>query len=167
VNRAIELRQLESADVEFLRAMFLETVYWREDAPRRSLDEVLAVPDLARYVVGWGRPGDAGLVAVSEVGVQMGAAWYRLFDETDHGYGFVSPTVPELGIAMSSDYRGQGLGRILMRGLIRLASDEARPGLSLSVEQGNLRAIRLYESLGFSRVGRVQTAWTMLLPIAP
>jgi ribosomal protein S18 acetylase RimI-like enzyme len=147
--------------------MFLETVYWRDDGPRGSLDEVLAVPDLARYVVGWGRPGDAGLVAVSEVGVQIGAAWYRLFDATDHGYGFVSPTVPEVGIAISSDNRGRGLGRTLMGGLIRVARDEGRPGLSLSVEQGNLRAIRLYESLGFSRVGHVQTAWTMLLPLTP
>ena len=145
--------------------MFLETISWRENGPRRSLDEVLATPDLARYVVGWGRAGDAGVIALSNSGERVGAAWYRIFNADDRGYGFVSPDVPELGIATKAEYRGRRLGRRLMESLIRLAMEQNLPGLSLGVEEDNWKALRLYESLGFGRVKRVENAWTMLLTL--
>ena len=162
----ISLRRIEDRDVEFLRAMFLETICWREDRPRRSLDDALADPSLAKYVVGWGRPGDSGVVAVSNSDERLGAAWYRLFNEDDQGYGFVSPNFPELGIATLPESRGLGLGRTLMQGLIQHAKSEGRPALSLSVEEDNMRAVRLYQHLGFERVGKVGNSWTMLLRLA-
>lgn len=146
--------------------MFLEALFWREESPHHSLAEVLTIPDLARYIAGWGRPGDAGVVAISGSGESVGAAWYRIFSAADHGYGFVSEEIPELSIAVNALHRGRHVGRRLMQGLIVLAQDQGRPGLSLSVEDGNLRAARLYESLGFTRVGRVGTAWTMMLQLA-
>jgi len=161
----VRLRRTEERDVEFLKAMFLETICWRQDRPRRLLEEALSEPSLAKYVVGWGRPGDSGVLALSESDERIGAAWYRLFDENDHGYGFVSPEVPELGIATVPQFRGRGLGRSLMQGLIQLAKSEGRPALSLSVEEDNWRAVRLYQRLGFERVGRVENAWTMLLTV--
>jgi ribosomal protein S18 acetylase RimI-like enzyme len=157
------VRRLQPDDDRFLLEMFLETFFWREDLPRLSLDEVLAEPSLAKYIAGWGRPGDAGVVAESDSGERLGAAWYRLFSATDHGYGFVSGDVPEVGIAVRQGYRGRGLGHSLMEGLIELAREAGLPGLSLSVEDGNSRAAHLYESYGFVRVERVQTAWTMVL----
>jgi ribosomal protein S18 acetylase RimI-like enzyme len=161
----VEVRRLGPEDFEFLRAMFLETISWRENGPGRSLKEVLATPDLARYVVGWGRPGDAGVVAVSNSGERVGAAWYRIFNEDDRGYGFVSSEVPELGIATKAEYRGRRLGRKLMETLIRLAMEQSFPALSLSVEADNWKALRLYESLGFVCVQQVPNAWTMLLTL--
>jgi ribosomal protein S18 acetylase RimI-like enzyme len=163
----VKVRRLEPQDVDFLHAMFLETVSWRGNAERRSLKEVLAIPDLAKYVVGWGRPADAGVVAVSESGERLGAAWYRLFPHSDRGYGFVSAAVPEVGIAVLTEHQGRGLGQILMEALVQLAVEQRYPGLSLSVEDDNHRAVRLYESLGFKRVERVQNAWTMLLTLDP
>lgn len=145
--------------------MFLEAFFWQEDGPRHSLAEVLAIPDLARYIAGWGRPGDAGVVATSDSGESMGAAWYRVFTAADHGYGFVLEDIPELGIAVKAPHRGRHVGRRLMEGIIVLAQQQGRPGLSLSVEDGNPNAARLYESFGFTRVGRVGTAWTMLLQL--
>ena len=165
----VSLRPLGPDDVEFLRAMFLETVGWREDQPRLSMEEAMSDPDLAKYVDGWGRPGDSGVVAVAEADQYryVGAAWYRLFDVADHGYGFVASDVPELGIATVAEYRGFGLGRTLMQGLIQLALAQGRRALSLSVEEDNLRATRLYESLGFERLELVGNAWTMLLTLRP
>jgi ribosomal protein S18 acetylase RimI-like enzyme len=161
----VSLRWIEDRDLEFLRAMFLETICWREDGPRRSLDDVLADPSLAKYVVGWGRPGDSGVLAVSNSDERLGAAWYRLFNEDDQGYGFVSPNIPQLGIATLAEYRGRGLGRTLMQGLIQHAMSEGRPALSLSVEEDNWRALRLYQDLGFERVGQVGNSWTMVLSL--
>lgn len=143
--------------------MFLNTFSWRPDGPRLSLDDALSDPALSKYMVGWGRPGDAGVVIASDSGERLGAAWYRLFDAHDHGYGFVSSEIPELGIAVAEGHRGRGLGKELLEGLIQLARDEGRPALSLSVEEDNISAVHLYERLGFQRVDRVDNSSTMLL----
>lgn len=141
--------------------MFLQAFFWNDQEPP-TWNQALARPDFARYVINWGRPGDAAIVAVSDSSERMGAAWYRRFSAADHGYGFLSEEIPELGIAVKGSYRGQRVGRRLMDGLIALAQEHGMPGLSLSVEDANSRAARLYESLGFVRVARVGTAWTML-----
>ena len=162
--RRIHVRPLEPGDDDFLREMFVETFFWR-DGPQHSLEDVLAIPEAGKYILGWGRPGDAGVVALSDAGEKLGAAWYRLFSTADHGYGFVSHEIPELGIAVMPSYRGRRVGRRVMEDLITLAQGQGRPGLSLSVEDGNSRAARLYESLGFQRVERIGSAWTMVLQL--
>ena len=163
----VTLRPLRADDAEFLKAMFLETICWRENRPRRSIEEVMSEPDLSKYVDRWGRPGDSGILALSESGQPIGAAWHRLFDVADHGYGFVSTDIPELGIATVAEYRGRGLGRTLLQSLVRLSMEEGWRALSLSVEEDNLRAVRLYESLGFERLEQIDNAWTMLLTLRP
>ena len=161
----VVLRRVGPEDTRFLTAMFLETVCWRDGAPRRSLEGILGDPDLARYIEGWGRQGDAGLVGALLTGERVGAAWYRHFTHADHGYGFVAPDVPELGLGVTPEHRGRGIGRALLVGLISLAKSEGCPALSLSVEEDNERAVRLYEDLAFKRVQRVGGAWTMLLTL--
>ncbi|MGH2971459.1 MAG: GNAT family N-acetyltransferase [Gaiellaceae bacterium] len=108
-------------------------------------------PEAEKYIVGWGRPGDLGVVADDDVG----AAWVRLFTREDHGYGFVAPDVPELSIGVAQEARGRGVGTALLEELL------SRVGtVSLSVETDN-PAVRLYERFGFVRVGYVGTSWTM------
>jgi ribosomal protein S18 acetylase RimI-like enzyme len=115
---------------------------------------------VAVYIEGWGRPGDAGVIAEDEDGVPLGAAWYRRFTQAEHGYGFLAPEVPELTVAVAPQNRGRGVGTALLEALVERAEAEGAPALSLSVEDDN-PALRLYERLRFERVGRAGTAWTM------
>jgi ribosomal protein S18 acetylase RimI-like enzyme len=121
---------------------------------------LLRDPAVAVYIEGWGRPGDAGVVAEDEDGVPLGAAWYRRFTQAEHGHGFVAPEVPELTVAVAPPNRGRGVGTALLEALVERAEAEGAPALSLSVEDDN-PALRLYERLRFERVGRAGTAWTM------
>jgi GNAT superfamily N-acetyltransferase len=89
---------------------------------------------------------------------------HRLFDPERPGYGFVGAGVPEVTIGVVAAERGQGVGTALLRGLIREARDRGYPALSLSVEFDNA-ALRLYQRLGFRRVGGVDNAWTMLVDL--
>jgi ribosomal protein S18 acetylase RimI-like enzyme len=106
---------------------------------------------LERYVAGWGRPGDSGLLAIDEF-QPVGAAWYRLFEEEEPGYGFVDEGTPELTIAIVPSRRGRGLGEELLTALLEQARSEGYRRISLSVEPDN-PALHLYEQHGFARVG--------------
>ena len=137
------IRAAGAQDLPFLRDMLRHAYYarWGEDAD---------VP-LERYVTGWGRPGDAALVAIDEF-QPVGAAWYRLFEAEEPGYGFVDAVTPELTIAIVPSRRGRGLGRELLAALLEQARKEGYAQISLSVEPDN-PALHLYEQHGFERVG--------------
>ena len=129
LSTSCEVRLGGPEDVEFIRDMLYEAACWRPDAPRPPRDEVLSAPRNAIYVDGWGRPGDAAVVALARPdGRKIGAAWYRLMLPEDPGYGFVNAATPELSIGVVSESRGRGVGGALLKALIRTASPrDSRP----------------------------------------
>jgi ribosomal protein S18 acetylase RimI-like enzyme len=153
------IRAATAEDVPFLRAMLLEAAYWRPGTPRPGIDEALARPEIACYVEGWGRAGDAGVVAVED-GHPVGAAWYRLFTAGRPGYGFIDEQTPELSLGVLEGARRRGVGTALVTALLGHARDAGFSSISVSVEPDN-PAVGLYERAGFVRVGE-SGAWTMV-----
>lgn len=139
--------------------MLGEAAVWRPDKPTPTADQVLADPRYAMYLAEWPRHGDHGLVA--EQDEPLGAAWYRTYTETSHGYGFVAADVPELSIAVVVGRRGEGIGRRLLVDLIEASVAQGHPALSLSVNNSN-PARSLYESVGFMPVERRESGSTMV-----
>jgi GNAT superfamily N-acetyltransferase len=133
------IRPAGPRDVRFLGDMLRHAYYWHvgEDPDR----------PVARYVRGWGRPGDAGVVAVEPSG-PVGAAWYRRFPEREAGFGFVDETTPEVTIAVVPARRGRGLGKELMEALLVQARRDGVERLSLSVEPDSPQA-QFYARFGF------------------
>ena len=155
----ITFRPLIPADEPFLWEMLYQALYVPPGQPPFPR-EVLHEPDIACYVHGWGRPGDWGLLA-RDGETSVGAIWLRQWSQEEKGYGYVSPAVPELSIALLPDYRGQGLGSRMIAEIVTLAKPD-HPGLSLSVVETS-PARRLYERHGFRTVGRVGESLVMLL----
>src|SRR3954470_23103117 len=131
--------------------MLYEAVNWRDDGAeeRPALEEQLAQPELRRYVEGWGRKDDLAVVALDRVDEPIGAAWYRIFDAGEPGYGFVATDVPELSIAVYPECRGQRVGSLLLGTLVNRARTDGYRAISLSVAAAN-PARRLYERHGFA-----------------
>jgi ribosomal protein S18 acetylase RimI-like enzyme len=149
-------------DLPFVRAMLYEAAFWRPvavGAPRPSLDEAIASPDLARYLAAWGRPGDRALLAWHG-DRRLGAVWYRLFLTDEPGYGFVDEATPELSIGVLAAERGRGIGAALLAAALAQAALDGHRRVSLSVEPDN-PAFRLYERLGFARHVLADGSWTM------
>ncbi|MFO7589407.1 MAG: GNAT family N-acetyltransferase [Acidimicrobiia bacterium] len=155
----IAYRQAGAEDTRFLTEMLAEAVAWQPNAIP-SVDGVLANPFFAHYVIGWPRIGDHGIIAL-DGSDPIGAAWYRHFTDSDRGFGFVAPSIPELSIAVVSGRRQRGVGRGLLRELLHAAAMNDCAQISLSVEPEN-PARHLYESLGFRVVGTDGGACTML-----
>ncbi|MDQ2738314.1 MAG: GNAT family N-acetyltransferase [Actinomycetota bacterium] len=159
------IRPADPDDHAFLVAMLVEAFNWNGQVSVTAAD-VEADPALARYLSGWPRPSDFGVIATSGAGEPLGAAWARQFGAADPGYGFVHPEVPEIGIGVVRASRGRGVGTRLLTALIAEARDRSCTALSLSVADGN-RARVLYERVGFVRHCRNGDSDTMICPIPP
>lgn len=95
----------------------------------------------------------------------MGAAWARPLSADEPGYGYVADDVPEVSMAVFSRYRGAGVGtRMLSELMTRLARD-GWLHVSLSVEDGNVAARRLYGRHGFTVVGREGDSDTVVMDL--
>jgi ribosomal protein S18 acetylase RimI-like enzyme len=141
------LRSLTPADQPFLWEMLYQALYVPADEPPPPRD-VIYQPDLARYVQDWGRAGDRGFLASDlATGEAIGAVWLRFLVGENQGYGYIDDQTPELGLAVLSEYRGQGIGTALLNALVAVV-----PGsISLSVSADN-PALRLYQRFGFAIV---------------
>ena len=159
--RPLTLRRMTASDD--LMPFLVAAMNWRDDG-QWDAASVLATPEVAHYAAGWMRSGDAGVIA-TDGGVPAGAAWWRHFTSEDPGYGFVADGVPELGMAVLKPFRGRGAASALLDALIARAGEEGLRAVSLSVEDGNEVARRLYERRGFAAYGRVGDSDVMLLDL--
>ncbi|WP_042479414.1 GNAT family N-acetyltransferase [Bacillus ndiopicus] len=140
--------------------MLYESIHIPENKPNKI--ELLNSPHLKKYHEDWGKEGDAALIALDSNNQAIGAVWYRLFDDTNKGYGYVDSNTPELGIAICQEARGVGLGTLLMQSIIQKAIDEGYKSISLSVDPKNHAAVHVYKKLGFEDFGVSGTSITML-----
>jgi ribosomal protein S18 acetylase RimI-like enzyme len=143
-DRAVAIRPATGEDEEFLWEMLAKA------AQENSVRAVAENPGTAKYVEGWGRDGDLGVVAVAVGGEPLGAAWLRLLRGENAGYGYVDDKTPELAIAVRPWARGTGIGARLISHLLQAAKSRYRM-VSLSVRSDN-PALNLYERMGFRPV---------------
>ena len=79
----------------------------------------------------------------------------------DEGY-----TIPSLGVAAASEYRGTGLGRLMMDYLHAVARLSGAPSIMLRVYKGNEAAVQLYQRLGYDLTELNEHEWRGTLSLA-
>ncbi|MBB6242863.1 ribosomal protein S18-alanine N-acetyltransferase [Rhodanobacter sp. MP1X3] len=83
--------------------------------------------------------------------------WVLCVDALVAGYGILSMGAGEahvLNICIDQEYRGQGLGRHLLRRLLDIARWNGAERIFLEVRPSNPLAKTLYESIGFREIGK-------------
>ncbi len=122
----LHLRLATAADEPFLLTMLFYAAH-AHDEPGATPEHVRANPSLARYVVGYGAPGDLGIVAEDGPGgTPLGAAWVRILAGENRAYGWVDDAIPELAIAVAPEVTGRGIGGRMLEELLS-ASTRALP----------------------------------------
>jgi ribosomal protein S18 acetylase RimI-like enzyme len=148
-GRVVGLRSPEASDVAeslvFMRQLAREA--WRMlNHPPAFFDGVTAEQQAALFDAVAAHPRSIMILAFDGARVvgstSMGAAGAS-----------VSPHVGELGLGVLAAYAGLGLGRALTEALVAAAATAGVTNLTLRVRTFNERAIRLYERVGFRRVG--------------
>ena len=140
------LRPATSQDVDAMWLALARAAHIDSVDSAQAIASAKANPDLARYVEGFGRDGDVGVLAESADGDVIGVAWTR----TIQAYGFVREGIPELAVSVAPGWRGRRIGQRLMRALFAALSPRYR-AVSLSVRRDS-PAVRLYLRLGFDYV---------------
>jgi GNAT superfamily N-acetyltransferase len=159
MDRGFTLRRAAQTDAMFLGDMLVEAANWRAGGARPRHEDLTST-EHRRYLAGWKRMSDDGLVATGEGDAPVGAAWYRVLPQNDPGFGFVAVAVPELIIGVHPLWRARGVGRELLREVVRLAGAQGHARISLSVERDNF-ARNLYRAEGFAVVRESATRDTM------
>ncbi len=129
-----------------------ESIVWEMlvyAAQQPTIEDVQTQDYLARYAMNWGRGGDRGFVAKTDVR-SIGAAWLRLWLNDDKGFGYIDDSIPELAIAVLPEYRGQGIGTELLMKVLE-SVQFTYPAISLSVRADN-PVVNLYQRAGFAKV---------------
>ena len=163
-NNHFTVRPASAADLPALQCALACAIEWRSAA--QPSDPIAVIEDTghAYLLEGWGREGDAAVVAEC-AGAVVGAAWYRFWTDAVHSYGYLDRDTPELGLGVEAAHRRRGVGATLLEALVDLARGRGVPALSLSVESDN-PAVALYRRAGFERVCDVDNAYTMLKRLA-
>ncbi len=158
------IREGNAGDLPFLRQMLMKAYHWNHDGPLPPTNEFLSQPNILERLEDW-RPDNGDRAMIAELdGTPIGAAWYRFGTEDNHAYGYINPQTPELGIGVLPANHSKGVGRMLILALIELARRERVEAISLSVDPANY-ALRLYESVGFTRVSESGTSLTLVLDL--
>ena len=85
------------------------------------------------------------------------SCWVMEVEGAIRGHGVLSVAVGEthiLNVCIDPELQGQGYGRSLLLHLLELSTDYGAKMALLEVRPSNQAAVRLYESVGFSEVGR-------------
>jgi ribosomal protein S18 acetylase RimI-like enzyme len=147
------IRALTPDDAPILWEMLYEGLRTLDSTASR---ETLKQPEYARYVEGWGRPGDTGFVVSDKPDSEpLGAVWLRIPSAESGGRG--EPT-PELAFAVKPGQRKRGLGAALLTQLVK--ANPHYSSISMRASANN-PAVRLYERFGFQIVS--DTGGTVIL----
>ena len=142
------VRQIQMEDVEGFHAC-LDAVA-RE---RKYLAQVEAPPIArVREFVGQAVEQDAAQYVAELQGQIVG--WCDVFAHWAHALRHVGT----LGMGVIASHRGQGLGRALLLTTLDHALQKGIYRVTLEAREDNVRAIRLYEQVGFKHEGRAPCA---------
>ena len=150
------LRELRKDETGLLKDFLYEAIFVPEgvDAPDRSIIER---PELALYYKDFGTgPADNCIVAEAD-GKVVGAVWTRIMKD----YGFVDDETPSFAISLYKEYRGKGIGTMMMRQMLQLLKTQGYKKASLAVQKENY-AVKMYEKAGFKTVNENEEEYIMI-----
>jgi ribosomal protein S18 acetylase RimI-like enzyme len=153
------IREIKHDEIHFLSEMLYEAIFI-PNGEKKLPKEIINQPELNNYIKDFGRENDFCLVVEIENKL-IGAIWIRQFTENNKGYGFVNSETPELSMAITENYRGNGIGKIMLNKMLSKIIELNFSHVSLSVDNRNF-AYDLYKKNDFIEVDSQNNSIKML-----
>lgn len=159
----IQLQQPDDNDIEFMKKMLYEAVFWRPNPNKPSFEDGIALDGVHEAIDDWGKEHDNAVIALVD-GKRIGAAWFRSYTDKSNIRGYINPETPALVIAVDSNYRQQGIAKQMMIRLLQQYEGTDVNTVSLCVSKDN-HALFLYQSVGFKKVEDIGDSLIMIYHI--
>lgn len=151
-----KIRTISEGEDSLLKDFLYEAVFVPEGAPAPP-ESIINQPELQVYIADFGKKkDDIGLVAEVDKKA-VGAVWVRIMND----YGHIDNDTPSFAISLYKDYRGFGIGTVLMKEMLRILKDRGYKQASLAVQKANY-AVRMYQKTGFEIVDENEEEYIML-----
>ena len=152
----MRIRILGAEETDLLKDFLYEAIFIPEgvEPPDRSIIEL---PELRVYYEDFGKGRADHCFVADEDGKVVGAVWSRIMND----YGHIDDETPSLAISLYKEYRGKGIGTLLMRDILALLREKGYSRASLAVQKANY-AVRMYEKAGFRTVGENEQEYIMV-----
>ena len=152
----MRIRILGAEETDLLKDFLYEAIFIPEgvEPPDRSIIEL---PELRVYYEDFGKGRADHCVVADDDGKVVGAVWSRIMND----YGHIDDETPSLAISLYKEYRGKGIGTLLMRDILALLREKGYSRASLAVQKANY-AVRMYEKVGFRTVGENEQEYIMV-----
>ena len=150
------IRPILAGEVGLLQDFLYEAIFVSMGLPAPP-KSIINQPELQVYITGFGtKKDDIGLTAEID-NKPIGAVWVRIMND----YGHIDNDTPSFAISLHKDYRGLGIGTVLMKEMLRILKDRGYKQASLAVQKANY-AVRMYQKTGFEIVGENEEEYIML-----
>ncbi len=152
----MKLRRLRDSKIQLLQDFLYEAIFIPQgvEPPAR---EIIYQPELKIYYENFGT-GEADYCIVADDDSRViGAVWTRIMND----YGHVDDDTPSFAISLYNEYRGQGIGTLMMNEMLALLKEKGYKQASLAVQKANY-AVRLYEKVGFKIVDENEEEYIMV-----
>jgi len=143
----ITIRELTISEYPLLEDFLYHAIFippGDEQPPR----EIIFEPEIYIYADCFGNKQGDYAIAAEVNDTVVGIAWTRIIP----AYGHLDDNTPELAISVLPEYRGQGIGAMMMTRLFALLQEKGYQKTSLSVQKNN-PAVRFYQRLGYQTTG--------------
>jgi len=146
----ISIRTIEEKDWELYKAIRLNSLLDSPDSfsATYSKESAYSDEDWQRRLSSNGKAAYAYPLVAFAGASAVGLAWGVVHKESDNHANVYQMWV-------SSQYRGNGIGRSLLKQIIFWSREQKRSCIHLGATTTNIAAIQLYESVGFQTVGGI------------
>ncbi|WP_321383838.1 N-acetyltransferase [uncultured Enterococcus sp.] len=154
-----KIRALRSEEIYLLDTFIYEAIFQRPGVEKLP-KSIIQQPDINVYIKDFGKKTDYCLVAESHSNV-VGAVWTRILGGSTMGFGHLNNEIPEFALSVLEEFRGQGIGKSLMKHMLVELKRAGYVQASLAVQKDNY-AFFLYKGLGFKIIDENEEEFIML-----
>ena len=150
------IREIQKQEYPLLDNFLYEAIFVPEgiEPPPKT---IITSPELQVYVEHFGESKDDWGLATEIDGKIVGAVWVRIMND----YGHIDDETPSLAISLYKEYRGFGIGTVMMNEILALLKAHEYKQVSLSVQKANYAA-KMYLKIGFEIVRENEEEYIMV-----